>query len=116
MTYPLAYRKKVLSVKQAENLTYAATAKRFAISKNSIVLWNRNIEPKATKNRPSLKLDLKLLEQDVKDNPDSYEYERAIKFNVSKSCIHAALKKLKLTHKKRHLNTPKHVQLNKINI
>lgn len=116
MTYPLAFRKKVLSVKKAQNLTYAETAKRFEIGKNTLVRWNRNIEPKATKNRPSLKLDLNLLKQDVKDNPDSYEYERAAKFNVSKSCIHAALKKLKLSHKKRHLNTRKPAQLNKKNI
>lgn len=116
MTYPVSFRKKVLSVKRDNNLTYEATAKRFAISKNSIVLWNRNIEPKATKNRPSLKLDLKLLEKDVKDNPDSYQHERADKFEVSKSCIQSALKKLKLSHKKRLSSTQMPVQKSKKSI
>jgi len=110
MTYPLAFRKKVLSVKKEQNLTYEQTAKRFDIGKNSIVLWNRNIKPKSTKNRPSIKLDLNLLVKDVKENPDSYQYERAEKFKVSKSCIQAALMKLKISFKKRPFNIQMHAQ------
>jgi len=102
MTYPLAFRQKVLAIKEANNLTYDAAAKRFDISKNSLVLWKRKLEPKKTKNRPWIKIQKQDLEDDVNNNPDLYQYERAIKFGVSTSCIQLALKRLRLSVKKRH--------------
>ena len=41
------------------------------------------------------------LAQDVKDNPDDYQYERAAKFGVSQSCIKYGLERLNIRYKKK---------------
>ena len=46
-------------------------------------------------------LDLSALKKDVEKFPDLYMYERAKKFRVSTSGIEHALKKLKISHKKK---------------
>lgn len=43
---------------------------------------------------------MEALRQDVEANPSSYQYERAARFNVSKTGIRSALIRLKLTDKK----------------
>ena len=40
------------------------------------------------------------LKKDVEKNPDSYQYERALKFSVSQGCIGYALRKLGVSYKK----------------
>ena len=85
MTYPLKFRQKVLSVKEKYGLTYEETAKRFCIGKDSLTRWKNNIEPKARKNRPCLKVDMYKLRADVEEYPDGYIYERAQRLSVSKS-------------------------------
>lgn len=85
MTYSKDFRKKVLSTRAKEGLTFVQTAKRFGVSVNSILLWSKQIEPKRTKNRPELKIDREALIEDIKKYPDAYNYERAKRFNVSTS-------------------------------
>ena len=41
------------------------------------------------------------LKEDVNKHRDLYQYERAEKFNVSQNCIHKALKRLKVSYKKK---------------
>lgn len=53
------------------------------------------------KQLPIQLIDMKGLAQDVKDNPDAYPHERARRFGVSPSGIRAALKRLRVTYKKR---------------
>ena len=100
MTYSLDFRKKVLSIRAKEGLSFVQAAKRFGVSVNSIFLWSKNLEPKRTKNRPSIKIDIEALLEDIDKFPDSYHYERAKRLNVSPSGICAALKRLKITYKK----------------
>lgn len=100
MTYPLAFRKKVLSVKERDNLTHGAAAKRFDIGKDTITRWKQTLEPKISKNRPAIKIDMEALQKDVHDKPDAYQYERANTLGVSKSCVHYALRRLGLSYKK----------------
>lgn len=100
MTYSLDFRKKVLSIKESEKLTFEATASRFGIAKNTVYLWSLDINPKQGKLRPDIKLNKAKLLQDIKDNPDLYQYERAKKFGVSQSCICYSLKKINITYKK----------------
>jgi transposase len=57
-----------------------------------------------TRNR---KIDMKKLEQALERRPDATLPELAKQFNCTKQAIHAALKRLKITRKKRHLPTPK---------
>jgi transposase len=107
MTYSIDFRKKVLSIKEQENLTLLEVSNRFGVGQASVVRWSKNIEPQATRNKPTLRLDWEALAKDVDKHPDSYQYERAARFGVSPQGIAYALKKLKISRKKQPLNTPK---------
>lgn len=100
MTYSLDFRKKVLAIRAKEGLSFVEAAKRFGVSVNSIFLWSKRLEPKRTKNRPAIKIDYEALRRDIEEHPDSYNYERASRFNVSTSGIVWAMKKLGITYKK----------------
>jgi len=112
MTYPLRFREKVLAVKEQYGLTYEETAKRFCIGKDSLTRWKNNIEPKATKNRPCIKVDMEKLKKDVEEHPDGYMYERAERLSVSSSGIYFALRRLGMSFKKRPSNTRKQTPRN----
>ena len=100
MTYSLDFRKKVLSIRSKEGLSFAQVAKRFGVSVNSVFLWSKNLEPKHTKNRPTIKIDRDALMEDIKKHPDDYGYERAQRFSVSTSGIYCALRRLGISYKK----------------
>ena len=100
MTYSLDFRKKVLSIRSKEGLSFAQVAKRFGVSINSVFLWSKNLEPKHGKNRPAIKIDGEALMEDVKKYPDAYNYERAQRLNVSTSGICCALRRLRISYKK----------------
>ena len=100
MTYSRDFRKKVLSIRAKEGLTFVQTAKRFGVSVNSILLWSKRLEPKRTKSRPMLKIDKDALIEDIKKYPDAFNSERASRFNVSASGICWAMKRLGVTYKK----------------
>ena len=110
MTYPLEFRKKVMEVKSKYGLTYQQTAERFCMGKDTLTRWHKCLEPKQSKDRPSIKLDILKLQQDVEKYPDAYQYERAERLNVSNSCIYYALKRMKISFKKRHFPTQKLTQ------
>ena len=107
MTYSIDFRKKVLSIKAQENLTWSEVSTRFGVGQASVVRWSKNIEPQRTRNKPTTKLNWEILAQDVDEHPDSYQYERAARFGVSQQGIAYALKQLNLSRKKKRLNTPK---------
>ena len=100
MTYSLDFRKKVLSIRSREKLSFAQAARRFGISVNSIFLWSKRLEPKYTKNRPAIKIDSETLMKDIKKYPDAFNYERANRLNVSTPGIHSSMKRLKISYKK----------------
>lgn len=101
MTYSIDFRKKVLSVKEKEGLTIEETAKRFDIGVASIVRWSTRVEPCLTRNKPATKINMDELAKDVEMYPDDYQYERAARFNVSQRGIGDALKRLKISNKKK---------------
>ena len=100
MTYSLDFRKKALSIRSREKLSFAQTAKRFGVSVNSLFLWSKTIEPKQTKNRPAIKIDKETLMEDIEKYPDAFNYERADRLNVTASGIRSAMKRLKISYKK----------------
>ena len=100
MTYSIDFRKKVLSIKQQDQLTFAETAQQFGVGQATVVRWSQHIEPKPTRNQPTVKLNWEALAQDVEEHPDSYQYERAVRFGVSRQGIAYALKPLKRSRKK----------------
>jgi transposase len=100
MTYSLDFRQHVLRVKQEKKLSFAGTAQRFKIGKNSLFLWSKQIKPKLKRAKPATKIDLPTLRQDIIDYPDAYQYERAARLGVSQPGILAALKRLGISYKK----------------
>ena len=101
MTYSLDFRKKVLAVKERENLSFEQVAQRFDIgSKNTVFRWTKKLEPCETRNKPATKIDMDALAEDVKNHPDAYQHERAERLGVCESCVQAALKRLNISHKK----------------
>lgn len=100
MSYDIKFRKYVLKVREEECLSFAAVGQRFGISKQTIYNWSKRLEPKLKRNKPTIKIDMASLAEDVKVYPDAYHYERAGRLNVSKSGIWHALKRLGVTYKK----------------
>lgn len=100
MTYPVAFRKKVLAHKEKEGLTLKETSKRFLVGTTTISCWKKNLEPKAGRNKPATKIDMHLLQEDVAHSPDAYQYERAQRLGVSQPAICSALRRLGITYKK----------------
>jgi putative transposase len=101
MPYSLDLRKKVIEyVENGGKITKAA--KVFKIGRATIYRWLNREELAATKvEHRQRKLDWKALEKDVQENPDAKLIERAKKFGVQPSAICYALKKIKITRKKR---------------
>jgi len=99
MTYPLKFRQKVFAVKEKNGLTYEQTSERFDVSIRTLFRWELNLEPKKTRNRAS-KIDMTLLEEDLLEYSDDYLWERAKRFNVAKSTMFYAIKRLGITCKK----------------
>jgi transposase len=87
MTYSIDFRKKVLSIKEQENLTLVEVSKRFGIGQASVMRWSQDIEPKRTRNKPTIKLNWEALAPEVEEHPESYQYERAAGFGVSQPGI-----------------------------
>ena len=101
MTYPAKFRKQALYLRKRDDLTQAETAERFGVGVASIVRWEKSPEPAKTRNKPATKIDMDALAKDLEENPDSFLYERAEKFSVSKSGMWSAVKRLGFTHKKK---------------
>ncbi len=100
MSYSLDFRQRVFKLKHQENLTFEETSERFGIPIRTLFRWQRCIEPKTKRNKPSTKVDMEALRKDVEQNPDDYQYERAKRFGVGQSTIHYALKRLGISNKK----------------
>lgn len=100
MTYSVDFRRHVLSLRKKEGLTFAQTSERFGIGIASLTRWNKQVEPKATRENRPRKIDLDALWMDVEKHPDAYQYERAVRFGVTPKAIWQALRKLGVTYKK----------------
>jgi transposase len=100
MGYSIDFKKHVLKIKAAEDLTILETAQRFVVGRATISRWiakgnNFDIQKRSSK------LDLKKLAEDVEQYNDSYQYERAKRLGVGQNSIHHGLKKLNITYKKK---------------
>jgi transposase len=100
MTYSIDFRKKVLAIKEKEKLSFADVSKRFGVGKNTIFVWSKKLEPQKNRNKPAFKIDMQKLKEDIEQYSDAYQYERAARLGVSRTCIWYALKRLKVTYKK----------------
>ena len=101
MTHSVDFRRHVLTVREKEGLTFAQTSARFSVGIASVVRWNKQMEPKAIREGRPRKIDLEKLAKDVEEHPSSYLYERAARFGVVPSAIHAALGRAGISRKKK---------------
>ena len=92
MAYSHHFIKKVLKLK-SEGMSFLKLSNKFSISVRSIQEWIKGNLPKGKRTKANTKLDLEALRKDVELYPDAYQYERAERLGVKKSCIGINLKK-----------------------
>ena len=98
MAYSIDFRKRVLA--RRERLTLHQTADLFGIGIATLTRWVKRLEPRPHTRLTVRKIDLDKLRQDVTDCPDSYQYERAARFDVCPKAIWQALRNIGVTYKK----------------
>ena len=105
MSYEIKYKQRVVEYK-LEGQTLEKTSKTFKVSVTALRTWIKqqeeqgHLEKKELK-RPHKKLDPEKLKQYVSSQPDAYLQEIADEFGCSESAVRQALKKQKITRKKR---------------
>lgn len=109
--YSLDLRKKVLAFIKKGNKRQEAS-QLFEISQRTIERWIKqeketgNLEP-IKRDFAYKKIDYEQLREHIKKHPDQFLYEIAEEFSVTLQAIFYALKKLKITRKKKLLYTKK---------
>ncbi len=109
MTYSLDFREKVLFHIDS-GATIESTSTLFSVGTTTIKQWKRlrhQTGQLVGAGRPHnpYKIDSDKLKAFIKEHPDSFLNEIASHFNVTAPAIHAALKRLKITRKKRLRST-----------
>ena len=105
MSYSTDYRKRTIENRQAGH-TLEETHQIFKVSKTTIREWEKqlnetgNLEKKEL-HRESRKIDPEALKAYIAEHPDAYQSEMAEVFQCSESGIRYALKRHKITRKKR---------------
>jgi putative transposase len=101
MAYGLDLRQKVIDyIENGGRVSKAAQV--FGMGRASIYRWLERKELAATKVKYRQRsLDIRELSKDIQENPEARLKQRAEKFGVSKTAIFKALKKMKITRKKR---------------
>ena len=100
MTYSLDFRRGVISIRKAEKLTISEASERFGVGIATITRWLKRIEPQLTRIKPATKVDMIALARDVREQPDAYQYERAVRLGCSPKGIAHALARMNITYKK----------------
>lgn len=110
MAYSLDLRQKVIDyIENGGRVTKAAQV--FGIGRASIYRWLERKELAATKVKYRQRtLDIRELSKDIQENPEARLKQRAEKFGVSTTAIFKALKKMKITRKKKNYVIEKEVE------
>lgn len=112
MPYSLDLRKRVVDYVEKGGSVTKAT-KIYQVGRATIYRWlgRENLAATIVEHRQR-KLDWKALEKDVEENPDArlVDIDRAQKFGVHPSAICYALKKIKITRKKKNYVTEKGIE------
>lgn len=109
MSYPEQYRKRTIEYKQ-EGHTLKETSETFKVAVTTIRRWEKQLQktgdlkPKVP-NRPWRKIDPERLKSYVGKHPDATQKEMAKEFGCVQSAIQGALKRLKITRKKKRQHT-----------
>lgn len=100
MSYDIKFRRQVLKVRARDGLSFSKVAERFGVSKQSVYNWSRKIDLQKSRNKPSTKINMQALKEDIERYPDAYQYERGERLGVTQMGIWHALRRLKVTYKK----------------
>lgn len=109
MSYDKKFRERALSLIETGE-TQEKVRKMLGLGSNTLTEWKKlkketgSLENR-TLERTHRKIDPEKLAADVKEYPDDFNRERAIRFGCSESGIEKALKKQKITRKKRVKDT-----------
>jgi transposase len=102
--YSVDLRKKALAYKTTHS--EAETSRIFGISVSALRIWEKiqkekgNVKPKKLE-RSGRKIKEAALKADVEAHPDDFNWERAVRFSCTEEAIRKAMKRNKLTRKKR---------------
>jgi transposase len=105
MSYSLELRERVVSFVEKGNSRKSAS-EVFSVHYNTVKAWVKQfrergcLTPKPMPPRPPYKLEVAVLQQQVKEHPDWFQHEQAESFGVTPSAISKAFAKMGLTRKK----------------
>lgn len=116
MAYGVDLRRCALEMMKKKK-SYSEVAKLLNIGTSSLRRWKKRaekgrLEAKYPSFRGGYKVDDKKLASYIKENADAYLHEIAKKLGVRTSSVCEALKRLKITRKKRHRNTVSEMKTN----
>ncbi len=105
MSYSEDFRKRTIEYRN-EGHTLEETKDIFKVDISTICAWEKLLREKGdlkakTPCRPFKKIDPEKLKAYVEEHPDAYQKEIAEEFNCSAEAVRKALKRLKITRKKR---------------
>ena len=105
MSYSKKYRERTIEYRQAGH-TLEETHQIFKVSKSTIQEWEKQLKEtgdleKKELHRSFRKIDPEKLRAYVAEHPDAYQSEMAEAFGCSESGIRDALRRNKITRKKR---------------
>ena len=109
MAHSIEVRKLAVEYYKAGH-TPAEVKEVYKVSRASLFRYKKEIEsgagpkPKQTRKR---KITSENLKQVVKERPDAYLHEYAVTLGCTPQAVFSALKRHKITYKKRRLPTPK---------
>ena len=105
MSYSKKYRERTIEYRQAGH-TLEETHQTFKVSRSTIQIWEKQLKEtgdlgKKKLHRSFRKIDPEKLKAYVAEHPDAYQSEMAKAFGCSESGIRDALRRYKITRKKR---------------
>lgn len=114
MAYSVDFRRKVLEIKEREGLSFEEAAVRFGVGQASVFRWSKRLFPCRKRNKPAVKIDMAALARDVEEQPDAYQHERADRLGCSQRGISDALKRLRISRKKKLFSIRKRMKPHEI--
>lgn len=114
MSYPKKYRERTIEYRQAGH-TLEETHQTFKVSISTIRQWEKQLKEEGNLEKKPLhrgykKVNPEKLEAYVTEHPDAYQKEIAEIFGCSAAAICLAMKRLKITRKKRQPDTGSRAQ------
>ena len=100
MTYSADFRAQVIKSVKNKDMSIRKACTFYNVSKTALQRWLKDSSIKQTRDKPPNKIPNEALLKDVEQYPDYYLYERARRFDCSKTGMHTALKRLGISQKK----------------